>query len=107
VSEETRWIFDLDKHKNETSKDAIDWVESQFPEEHYGKDILIYEAWSFRALLQQAYMAGKESSNTEELRYITSNIIKNIERIGPIDCPNCRRYDLLLKEALHKIEKLK
>lgn len=68
----SRHIFDLDAWTNRTAKDAKDWVEAQFPEEHYGKDILIYEAWDLRALLEQAYMAGVESSKTiaklEELK---------------------------------------
>ena len=58
---ELRYIFDLDKYKNQTDKIAKDWVESNFPEKHYGHDILIYEAWDMRALLEQAFMAGRES----------------------------------------------
>lgn len=59
----SRWIFDLDAWKNKTTPDAKQWVEEQFPEQHYGLDILIYEAWDMRALLEQAYMAGKESKD--------------------------------------------
>jgi len=58
-----RYIFDLDKWKNETSKDAKDWVEVQFPEKHYGYNIAVYEAWGLRPLFEQAYMAGKESAS--------------------------------------------
>lgn len=61
IPKEPRWIFDLDAYRNRTTIDAKEWVESQFPEQHYGKDILIYEAWDMRALLEQSYMAGKES----------------------------------------------
>lgn len=61
---EQRWIFDLEQHNNNTSQDAKDWVESNFPDQHYGKEILdlVYEGWDLRSLLEQAYMAGKESA---------------------------------------------
>lgn len=59
--EKTRYIFDLDAWKNKTTVDAKEWVESNFPEKNYGKDIFTYEAWDGRALFEQSYMAGKES----------------------------------------------
>lgn len=56
-----RDIFDLEAYKNQTDQDAKDWVDAQFPEKYYGESILVYEAWDLRKLLEQAYMAGKES----------------------------------------------
>lgn len=63
IRKPTRWIFDLDAWKNNTTPDAKEWVEEQFPKKHYGDDIYTYEAWDMRALLEQAYMAGKESND--------------------------------------------
>jgi hypothetical protein len=57
----SRVIFDADEADNNTSFDARQWVEDQFPCKHYSVDIFWYEGWSFRSLLEQAYMAGKES----------------------------------------------
>jgi len=56
-----RDIFDLKKWQEHTLPEAKDWVEAQFPREHYGENIWTYEAWSLRALLEQAFMAGIES----------------------------------------------
>ena len=58
-------MFDLDFYNKEVTQDAKDWVESQFPVEHYGKDIEIYEAWGMRYLFEIAYMAGKLSQKEE------------------------------------------
>lgn len=61
----SRYIFDLDAHEHAMDQDAKDWVEANFPEEHYG-DILFYEGWPLRSLLEQAYMAGKESKDEKK-----------------------------------------
>lgn len=63
----TRWIFDLNEWKTNTSLDAKKWVNNQFPKKHYGNEILesVYEGWDLRAFLEQAYMAGKESSTNK------------------------------------------
>lgn len=60
----SRQLFDLDKWMFNTTEDAEAWVEKQLPAEEYGRDILIFENWDLRALLEQAYMAGKESTTT-------------------------------------------
>jgi len=76
----SRYIFDLSAWKNNTTPDAKGWVEEQFSRENYSEEIVqddfhkmnskdidkwVYEAWDLRALLEQAYMAGKESVTGE------------------------------------------
>lgn len=63
----SRDIFDIEARITNTDDDAKEWSESQFPKEHYGNDILIYEGWGMRALLEQAFMAGKESKEQAKL----------------------------------------
>lgn len=60
------YIFDLDFYNEKVTQDAKDWVEANFPDERYGKEILeyIYEAWDLRSLFEMAYMAGKLSKET-------------------------------------------
>ena len=60
-----RTIFDLDLYKNKTDEIAKAWVEDNFPEKFYGDDILFYEGWPLRSLLEQAFMAGRESTSTD------------------------------------------
>lgn len=98
-----RNIFDNDKHTNHTDKDAIDWVERNFPEENYGYNILIYEAWPFRNLLEQAYMAGKESLQSERDRLkaaINDALDIGIECDDEIDAKKLIKVRVILEKAL-------
>jgi uncharacterized coiled-coil DUF342 family protein len=58
-------IFDLEFYRAHVTPEAKGWVEEQFPEEHYGEDILVYEAWGMRALLEMAFMAGASSARQD------------------------------------------
>jgi len=42
-------VFDL---KIQARKLAIDIVEANFPEKHYGMHILVYEAWGMRHIME-------------------------------------------------------
>lgn len=51
------------KIMNPKIEEAIDF---SFPKKHYGEDILIYEAWGMRSLLEQAAMIGYYLAKIEE-----------------------------------------
>lgn len=55
------YIFDTDKLARVTPE-IKELVELNFPKTHYGDDILIYEAWSLRSILEVAMLIAVERS---------------------------------------------
>lgn len=51
-------IFNDDFYNSQISLESKQWVEDNFPEKNYGKDIFIYEAWPMRSLLEMAFEIG-------------------------------------------------
>ena len=70
-------LFDNEYYDLHVTQDAKDFIESNFPEERYG-DILTYEAWPLRKLLEVVYMAGQEKTIEEiERLKIDNHYLRN------------------------------